>query len=148
VTVLSSDRNSGVQVARNIGIAHASTEWVVLCDYDDIWGPGYLAKLSDLLDSEPGIDFAFSNFRTLQMAKSGASGSLPYMAPSRPDDRSRAGLLAKVSPEDRTTNMRIKSWIASLTDSVGLVLNSILQRTSEGAQALGVEMRPARLSGD
>ncbi len=64
VTVLSTKRNSGVQIARNLGIAHARTEWVALCDQDDIWAPTYLARLSDLLDSEPDVEFTFGNFRT------------------------------------------------------------------------------------
>lgn len=66
VTVLSIGRNSGVQIARNLGIAHARTDWVALCDHDNVWSQGYLARLSDLLDSEPGIEFAFCNFRTVR----------------------------------------------------------------------------------
>jgi glycosyltransferase involved in cell wall biosynthesis len=66
VTVLSTGRNSGVQVARNLGIAHAATDWVALCDHDDLWSPTYLEKLSALLDTDPGIEFAFCNFRTLR----------------------------------------------------------------------------------
>lgn len=280
VTVVSTARNSGVQVARNIGIAHAPTEWVALCDHDDIWAPEYLAKLSDLLDSEPGIEFAFCNFRTLRNAEplegtkfdqapkgywesagrrvvpqgwvfdrsfagqtflwhpifpssTAISKRLidmvgafnPELRGIRPEDgeftlrclyHAKVGvlpeplvtirrhaanstrsdlltlidevkalewirqnheearqyldildgeigrrrivavhgafaaqrhdlvreLLAKVSPEDRTTNMQIKSWIASLPDSVGLVLNSILQHASGRARSLGVPTRP------
>lgn len=69
VTVLSTNQNSGVQVTRNLGIARARTDWVALCDHDDIWSPTYLAALSELLDSEPGIEFAFSNFRTISDGK-------------------------------------------------------------------------------
>jgi len=65
-TVFSTAQNSGVQIARNVGIAHARTEWVALCDHDDIWHPEYLAKLSDLLDDEAGIEFAFCNFKTVR----------------------------------------------------------------------------------
>ena len=63
-TILSTAQNSGVQIARNLGIAHARTEWMALCDQDDIWGPTYLARLSDLLDSEPEVEFTLGNFRT------------------------------------------------------------------------------------
>ena len=62
VTVLSTGKNSGVQIARNLGIAHARTDWVALCDQDDMWSPVYLEKLSELLDSEPGIEFACLRF--------------------------------------------------------------------------------------
>lgn len=67
-TVLSTGQNSGVQVARNVGVAHARTEWVALCDHDDFWCAEYLAKLSDLLDGEAGVEFAFCNFRTVRDA--------------------------------------------------------------------------------
>jgi glycosyltransferase involved in cell wall biosynthesis len=66
VTVISTGQNSGVQIARNLGIARARTDWVALCDHDDIWSPSYLASLSDLLHIEPSIEFAFSNFKTIR----------------------------------------------------------------------------------
>lgn len=69
VTVLSTGQNSGVQIARNLGIAQARTEWVALCDHDDIWCPKYLAELSGFLDGEAGIEFAFCNFRTVRGAE-------------------------------------------------------------------------------
>jgi glycosyltransferase involved in cell wall biosynthesis len=282
VTLLSIDQNSGVQTARNLGITHARTDWVALCDQDDIWSAGYLARLSDLLESEPGIEFSFSNFRTLRHRKLIAGTKFdqapegyweaagrrvvsqgwvfdrsfagltflwhpifpsataftkrliekvgafnPVMKGIRPEDgeftlrclyRAKVGvlpeplvtirrheanfssdgllslidevkalewikqnheearqyraiidseirrrriaavhgafaarrhelmraLLTEVSPEDRSINMRIKALIASLPDSVGLVLNNILQGASEHARSLRRAVRPAR----
>ncbi|HEY6431297.1 MAG TPA: glycosyltransferase family 2 protein [Acetobacteraceae bacterium] len=66
VILLSTEQNSGVQVARNIGIRHARADWIALCDHDDIWMPRYLANLSRLLCGEPGIEFVFCNFQRLQ----------------------------------------------------------------------------------
>jgi glycosyltransferase involved in cell wall biosynthesis len=69
VLLLCNRENRGVQVARNTGIARAPTDWIALCDQDDIWSQHYIAKLSALIESEPGVDFIFCNFRTCRDGK-------------------------------------------------------------------------------
>jgi glycosyltransferase involved in cell wall biosynthesis len=54
--------NGGVQAARNVGIAHATGDWIATCDHDDVWLPGYLGKVSRMLRADPGIEFCFTNF--------------------------------------------------------------------------------------
>ncbi len=58
--------NSGVQVARNTGIARAQCNWVALCDSDDVWLPNHLAAQARLITAEPAITLSFSNFRTFR----------------------------------------------------------------------------------
>ena len=55
----------GVQAARNRGIAAAASEWIALCDHDDLWEPDYLARHAALVAAVPTLDFVFANFRAL-----------------------------------------------------------------------------------
>src|SRR5271165_5166045 len=56
----------GVQAARNAGIAQAPTEWIALCDSDDLWEPAWLERIAALRMAAPDVDFVFGNFRTLR----------------------------------------------------------------------------------
>jgi glycosyltransferase involved in cell wall biosynthesis len=58
--------NQGVQRARNVGIRHATTPWVALCDTDDVWQPDWLERITALRSADPKIDFIFGNFRILR----------------------------------------------------------------------------------
>jgi hypothetical protein len=53
---------SGVQVARNTGIAITRAPWIALCDSDDLWRSDHLQSHSALAASDHEIDFIFSNF--------------------------------------------------------------------------------------
>jgi glycosyltransferase involved in cell wall biosynthesis len=56
----------GVQAARNAGIEAARTEWLALCDSDDLWEPTWLERVAALRKADAQIDFVFGNFRTLR----------------------------------------------------------------------------------
>ncbi len=56
----------GASAKRNLGISLAKSEWIALCDSDDLWLPTYLEKQSDLISAEPGIGMAFGNFQILR----------------------------------------------------------------------------------
>jgi glycosyltransferase involved in cell wall biosynthesis len=66
VRVLPPGPAKGVQAARNRGIAAATSEWIALCDHDDLWEPGYLAAHARLIAAVPRLDFVFANFRALR----------------------------------------------------------------------------------
>lgn len=55
-----------VQPKRNLGIGLAKTNWIALCDSDDIWLPTYLEKQAALIAAEPDIGMSFSNFHVLR----------------------------------------------------------------------------------
>lgn len=56
----------GVQAARNAGIARAKTDWIALCDSDDLWEPTWIERLGALQREAPGLDFIFGNFRVFR----------------------------------------------------------------------------------
>jgi glycosyltransferase involved in cell wall biosynthesis len=53
-------RNQGVAVARNTGIARATHDWLAFLDADDIWLPGKLSAQWKRLASEPGARMAYT----------------------------------------------------------------------------------------
>lgn len=44
IKVIRNPRPSGVSVARNLGIAAASGDWIAFCDDDDLWAPDKLSS--------------------------------------------------------------------------------------------------------
>lgn len=56
--------NGGVQRARNIGVAAARGEFVVLCDSDDLLEPAYVATMQSWLAAHDDCDSVYSNFVT------------------------------------------------------------------------------------
>ena len=47
--VISTPRNSGPGATRNVGIRHASTEWVALLDSDDLWMPTFIQDVTEAI---------------------------------------------------------------------------------------------------
>lgn len=58
-----SQLNSGVSCARNVGIEHATNEYVCLLDADDCWEPGFLGEIRSLILSFPGCIYYGTAFR-------------------------------------------------------------------------------------
>ena len=57
--------NSGVCRARNVGVSLARGSWLAFCDSDDLWHPRKLEAQARLLQSAPGLEFAFTNFQVV-----------------------------------------------------------------------------------
>ncbi len=53
--------NGGVSKARNVGLFHAKTKWVALCDSDDEWLEDKLENQINIINNNPGIDFLGGN---------------------------------------------------------------------------------------
>ncbi|MES2900202.1 MAG: glycosyltransferase [Pseudomonadota bacterium] len=56
--------NGGVQRARNVGVAHARGQYIVLCDSDDLLEKDYVAMALGALRLRPETDAFYCNFRT------------------------------------------------------------------------------------
>ena len=54
--------NGGVQQARNAGVRAAASDWVALCDSDDLLLPSYSATLTQHLRMDPACDAIYCNF--------------------------------------------------------------------------------------
>jgi len=64
--------NRGVQAARNLGIEMAHTDWVALCDSDDLLEPDFVATVAPWLARQPALDLLFSNFVTFNSRQTDA----------------------------------------------------------------------------
>ena len=53
VRVVDASRGQGVSVARNVGIEHAATDRILICDADDVVAPVWVRALHDALDEHP-----------------------------------------------------------------------------------------------
>ncbi len=60
VTLIRHAKNLGIAGARNTGIAQARGEFVAFLDSDDVYLPEHLECTTDLLDSYPSADLAFT----------------------------------------------------------------------------------------
>lgn len=54
----------GVQAARNLGVATATSKYVTLCDSDDLLQPDFLHTIGGLLTAHPEIDSIYSNYQS------------------------------------------------------------------------------------
>lgn len=61
ITVIRTE-NKGVQAARNLGIRTAQSDYVTLCDSDDLLDANFLAVFSDWLSAHPACGVLYSNF--------------------------------------------------------------------------------------
>jgi glycosyltransferase involved in cell wall biosynthesis len=56
-----SSPHGGPAIARNIGLQHASGEFIALLDSDDVWDPRYLSEQVALLRKQPEISIVSAN---------------------------------------------------------------------------------------
>jgi glycosyltransferase involved in cell wall biosynthesis len=58
--------NSGAPVARNVGAAMATGDWLWFCDSDDLWRPSFLARMHAVAQTPPHPQFLFGNFQLIK----------------------------------------------------------------------------------
>lgn len=54
--------NSGVSVARNLGLSKAKCKYIAFLDADDRWHPAMLEEQFQVLDNHPEVAFSITNF--------------------------------------------------------------------------------------
>lgn len=55
-------KNQGIAVARNVGIAHAQGDWIAFIDHDDVWHPQKLQAQCAVLAQDPGCGIVYGEF--------------------------------------------------------------------------------------
>ena len=82
VDVIRSEVNGGAGSARNIGLEHATGDWVIFLDSDDILQPNALLNLTKFILANPnvdlvGFDWAFTDNSLVNQRKDGNNLNLP-----------------------------------------------------------------------
>ena len=62
VRYIKTEKNLGICGARNTGIAATDSDWVALCDHDDLWHPSKLYWQAHLVELAPRAEFQFTDF--------------------------------------------------------------------------------------
>jgi hypothetical protein len=79
--------NGGKSSALNLGLAHATSEYVWICDDDDIAAGAGVAALAAALDANPNAGFAFGSFKIFRDLPSGRVYTPPtyWLRPGEPN---------------------------------------------------------------
>ncbi|AAR35338.1 glycosyltransferase family 2 protein [Geobacter sulfurreducens] len=62
IVYLWQENSGGCSKPRNVGIRHATGEYIAMFDSDDIMKPGKVRSQMDFLDRNPDVDFVFTDF--------------------------------------------------------------------------------------
>jgi glycosyltransferase involved in cell wall biosynthesis len=77
--------NRGVAAARNMGVAQARGKYIAFLDSDDMWLPGKLAAMVPVLERNPSVSLAFSEYSNVSENGVEYQGSSLDRAPSLED---------------------------------------------------------------
>lgn len=109
----------GVSAARNLGIEQARGRYLAYLDADDRWLPGKLARQLEVLESEPGVGFVFSDF-----ARFGPEGRYPdtqfdfipglAALPTRPSRAGGARVLEADTLESLVGVEQFPAWLTTV----------------------------------
>jgi Glycosyl transferase family 2/Glycosyl transferases group 1 len=80
VLLLGRESNGGLPQARNLGIARARADKVMILDADNAVYPTCLRRLADALDADPGASFAYATLQAFG-AEPGLRSHLPWHVP-------------------------------------------------------------------
>lgn len=68
--------NGGQMAAWIAGFRHATGDIIAFLDSDDLWEPGYLARVVGIFDDHPGVDYVYGNMRKFG-SRTGSMGRGP-----------------------------------------------------------------------
>ncbi|MDA8347694.1 MAG: glycosyltransferase family A protein [Pseudomonadota bacterium] len=96
--------NRGAEQARDVAVAHASTDVIAQCDCDDWWAPSYLSDMMSTLTTHPQVDALYSDMIDIypdgrQIRKSDVATWVNLSQATREDDLyifSKGGFLEMV----------------------------------------------------
>jgi glycosyltransferase involved in cell wall biosynthesis len=133
---------SGVQTARNTGVALSASPWLAFCDDDDLMQPDHLESVAKLVTACPQINCVFSNFRFFgdHVEEPWQTRSMFEMAPDgfweidkKPTGDDAWFLSDPIAPKILRTHNYLPFWVGAssisrqLYDRIG-GFNSILYR--------------------
>jgi hypothetical protein len=143
--------NSGPDFARDRGVAHARGRLIALLDSDDLWDPGFLARLERELARNPDAGIAFCDFTIFHddgrpdRRKTDTLQLLQHLVPVRSSADSlvlRDGLFAYLL-EEQPFFMSCVLLRRSLYDAVGS-MTSLLGRQRTGSSEWEFLLRCSR----
>jgi glycosyltransferase involved in cell wall biosynthesis len=88
VVVLTKE-NGGQGSARNVGMAHATGDWVTFTDADDMLGPAYFASVAAFLADHPATDMVATRLMVLDDRSGEVSNTHPLRTSFRDGDVAR-----------------------------------------------------------
>lgn len=69
VRLIHHEKNGGLSVARNTGIAHATTNYITFLDGDDVWKPTFLETIHQLIINYPEARIFGTNYEEVYKSK-------------------------------------------------------------------------------
>ncbi len=73
-------QNSGPGHARKVAVEACTSQWIALCDSDDLWLPEHLSRFHHAINRHPDINILISNFSSFGET---ATGSTPHFQTAR-----------------------------------------------------------------
>lgn len=122
--------NGGVSSARNVALSYARGKYIAYLDSDDVFVPGKLEKMIQVLDDNPDVHFAFHDLSTFRVAENGRIRVLEKLHSDFFPQMLNSGRKGKqVGPD----SYRIPSMqaYANLTGGCPIFPSSVLQRASK-----------------